>query len=266
MIMLIAHVTDFHLLETGAGHRRGASRARLAFLSNGRPIDPKNRRQRAVDALIKVREAAPDHVCITGDLTEDGTDAQFEVLAEVLAASGLDPSRVTLVPGNHDAYTYPDGLARALAGPLAAYHETSALGSVVEREGYVVLPVGTTMPQCFIRAAGYVGDEGRALLERALRHTEAKRLPSIVAMHHPPVRTGRNPLAWFDALLDAREVTRVLAPFHASRVLHGHLHRHTNESFGGDTGVRAHGARAVADHVSPVRLYTLEDQGLVEIA
>ena len=113
--MLIAHVTDFHVLEANLGSRRSIDRARLRLLSNGRPVDPLDRRRRVEAALEKVRAAQPDHVCITGDLTEDGSDGQFEELASILAGSGLSPARVTLVPGNHDAYTYPDG-TRALMG------------------------------------------------------------------------------------------------------------------------------------------------------
>lgn len=262
--MLIAHVTDFHVLEANFGLRRTLERARLKLLSNGRPVDPSDRRRRVEAALEKVRLAEPDHVCITGDLTEDGSDGQFEELAEILAGSGLDPARVTLVPGNHDAYTYPDGLARALAGPLAEYRESSTLGHVVERGDYVVLPVGTTMAQCFVRAAGFVGDEGRSRLERGLKHAASKKVPAIVAMHHPPVRKARNLLKWFDELLDAAEVSRVLEPFESARVLHGHLHQHTNLAFGGLTRARAHGARAVADHTSPVRFYRVTDEGLRE--
>jgi Icc protein len=260
--MLIAHVTDFHVIEENVGARARGDRFRLRLLANGRPVDPKDRRSRVAAALELVRARAPDHVVITGDLTEDGSDAQFEELAEILRASGLSPSRVTLVPGNHDAYTYPDGLARALAGPLAEYRETSSLGTVVERGDYVILPVGTTMSQSFVRAAGFVGEEGRRQLDRGLRHAEAKRMPAIVAMHHPPAREGRNLLAWFDELLDAKEVTRVLSPHHAARVLHGHLHQHTNVRIG--ERAHGHGARAVADHQSPVRFYTVGEDGLAE--
>ncbi len=263
--MLIAHVTDLHVLEEGASSRRGFPKARLAFLSNGRPVDHVNRKQRAVDALARVALARPDHVCITGDLTEEGTDEQFEVFAEILAGSGLDPSRVTLVPGNHDAYTHDDGLGRALDGPLRPYRDASALGGVLDLASFVVLPVSTAMSQCFIRAAGFVGDDARRKLERGLLHAEARGVPALVAMHHPPVRETRRPMDWFDALLDASAVARVLAPFADARVLHGHLHQHTDNALGGHAHARAHGARAVADHPSPVRFYRITDGRLADV-
>lgn len=264
--MLIAHVTDFHVLEAGVATRRGLDRARLTMLANGRPVDPEDRRGRVARALATVREARPDHVCITGDLTEDGTDAQFELLAELLADSGLAPSKVTLVPGNHDAYARADGFARALEGPLADYRETSALGGIVELRDLVVLPVSTSIAQCFVRAAGFVGDEGRDRLERGLRHARARRVPAIVAMHHPPVRKGRNPIAWFDDLIDDHAVARLLAPHAGASVLHGHLHRHTNARFGEHVHARVHGALAVADHPRPVRFYRASERGLEDVA
>ena len=68
---------------------------------------------------------------ITGDLTEDGHLAQFEVLAELLAESRISPSRITLVPGNHDAYCEGGAFAEAMAGPLKAYAATSECGSPI---------------------------------------------------------------------------------------------------------------------------------------
>src|SRR5687768_5469477 len=121
----IAHLTDLHLLEDDHRDRRGAGRLRLAYLSLARPLDAAARRLRAARALTEVRRSGADHLVITGDLTEDGVDAQFQVLADILAESRIPPSQTTLVPGNHDAYTDEGAWARALAGPLRAYAETS---------------------------------------------------------------------------------------------------------------------------------------------
>src|SRR5262245_58828439 len=118
---ILAHISDLHLIERDHDKRRGLSRRRLHFLSTGASLDAEARIERVAATLQKVRRVGADHVLITGDLTEDGEFSQFEVLAEVLLRSGLDPDCVTLVPGNHDGYGEPGTYARALEGPLQAF-------------------------------------------------------------------------------------------------------------------------------------------------
>src|SRR5262245_38212275 len=116
----LAHVTDLHLVERDHRDRTGSDWQRLQYLSAGRAIDYVVRREKAVQALRTASRHAR-HLVVTGDLTEDGVPAQFELLAEVLADAEVDPERVTIVPGNHDRYADADGFERALSGPLAAY-------------------------------------------------------------------------------------------------------------------------------------------------
>src|SRR5262245_9785616 len=97
---IVAHLTDLHLVERDHHKRSGAAKSRLLDLNTGRKIDPQARFERVCQALRQASRS--DHVVITGDLTEDGTEAQFELLAEALSESKLAPERVTLVPGNHD--------------------------------------------------------------------------------------------------------------------------------------------------------------------
>jgi formate--tetrahydrofolate ligase len=80
----IAQLSDFHLLESDHARRRGVSLLRLKFLSAHRALDAARRVRCAREALSAARATAPDHVVLTGDLTEDGTVAQFEVLADLL--------------------------------------------------------------------------------------------------------------------------------------------------------------------------------------
>src|SRR3954469_15113767 len=106
---VIAHITDVHLVEPEHGARTETDRARLSYLSFGRPIDCADRVRRFVRALEGAWASGAEHVLITGDLTEDGTDEQFELLGQVLGASRLRPEQITLIPGNHDAYVDADG-------------------------------------------------------------------------------------------------------------------------------------------------------------
>src|SRR5512146_3191055 len=106
--MRIAHSSDLHLLEPDTSKRSPVERARLAYLSMLRPLSRDGRLARFARALAAATLGGFAHLVISGDLTEDGKQGQFEELARVLAESDIAPEKVTLVPGNHDAYDAPD--------------------------------------------------------------------------------------------------------------------------------------------------------------
>src|SRR5205814_4842391 len=121
--------------------------------------DPEERRRRLERALAAYESSGAEHLVITGDLTEDGTDAQFRALAEVLAGARLDPREVTLTAGNHDAYRDTAAFDRALQGPLRAFAATSQPGAFTVLDDVVITPVSTVIAQPFTRAAGAIANE-----------------------------------------------------------------------------------------------------------
>src|SRR5262249_13042188 len=138
----------------------------------GRPKNAENRRRRVADSLAAARRARGEHLVLTGDLTEDGLDEQFTILAELLNESGWAPERVTLVPGNHDAYTDGEAWDRALAGPLRAYRATSTPGVPIYLSGSVILPISTAFAQPYTRSAGTIR---RTEIDAAARLAEETR-------------------------------------------------------------------------------------------
>ncbi len=54
--------------------------------------------------LADLAQTAPDHLAITGDLTQIALEPEFREAARWLARFG-PPDRVHAIPGNHDAYT-----------------------------------------------------------------------------------------------------------------------------------------------------------------
>ena len=61
-------------------------------------------RAAVVDALIAdLKEVAPDHIAVTGDLTNISLDREFAAARVWLEKLG-SPRDVSIVPGNHDAY------------------------------------------------------------------------------------------------------------------------------------------------------------------
>jgi 3',5'-cyclic AMP phosphodiesterase CpdA len=250
----IAHLSDLHLLEPNHASRSGAAQRRLAYLTMVRPTDAARRRRRALDVLVAARRSGADHVLVTGDLTEDGVAAQFEILAEVLAESRLAPSRVTLLPGNHDAYDDGAAFERALRGPLAPFAPTSTHGVPVMLRDVVILPLSTAVQQPYTRAAGVL--DGRSLDAAAALAAESRRSgrAMVLAMHHAPHR--RMPvMQWFDGLLQHAAVGDLLERHDHAHVLHGHLHEAADRAVRPGAKPRIFGAEAVVDGSAPLRLY-----------
>jgi 3',5'-cyclic AMP phosphodiesterase CpdA len=196
--MLIAQITDMHVEADPA--------------ASNLPADTAAGLARAVEALNRLRPR-PDVVVITGDLTNDGTEADYARLRELLEPLEI-PS--LLIPGNHDM---SPTMARELAhvGYLPA--EPPLMYSVDDFTLRLVA-VDTTDPD---RHDGVFDDERAAWLDHTLG--QAPDTPTVVLMHHPPFETG---IWWMDATgIDGAERFRAVIDAHDQviRVLCGHQHR-----------------------------------------
>jgi Icc protein len=274
----IAHLSDVHTLDPET--RRSNARYRFAtkFVSLGRPIDPRSRARKLARGLAAAKASGADHVVITGDLTEMGDATEFEHFASILADARMPADGVTLVPGNHDAYTTNGAWRRALEGPLRAYAAASATdaGKVVDRGEIAFLPIDTTFFQSIARSSGtFTPDAARAVQARiddpALRDKAI-----VLVMHHPPFLHHSNPLSeWIDGLRGCKHVLEMLARHPHVQILHGHMHRVVDRIVALGQGVagvatraRIFGAPAVVDDdddLPRVRLYDLRD-GVLESA
>lgn len=268
----IAHLSDVHLLDPRPV--RGGSRYQLAtgFVSLSRPLDVRARARKLERALRAAKAAGADHVVVSGDLTEVGSDAEFEHLAEVLDRCDIDPDELTLVPGNHDAYTSRDGWCRALEGPLARFRATSATepGKVVDRGGVAILPLDTSCFQSIARSGGEFSPAAFEAVDRRLSDPSLRDRALVLVLHHPPFGAGRNPVwQWIDGLRGFGRAIELLTRHHRLHVLHGHLHKVVDRIIGGLGRSRVFGAPATVDDregVAPrVRLYDVRD-GMLESA
>jgi 3',5'-cyclic AMP phosphodiesterase CpdA len=256
--MRIAHLSDLHLLEPDVGRRSFCDRVRLGYLSLLRPIDAQARVRRATRALTRAREQGYDHLVISGDLTEDGAKGQFEQLAAVLSESGVDPYKVTLVPGNHDAYGDPLEFVRALEGPLRPYAATSGFvpGKVIDLGSVVLLPVSTAVHQHWASSWGSIDRDGYEGLEKRASDPGIAKHAVVLVQHHAPFRHPIAALQWVDGLRGYSRLLALLSKLRGVQVLHGHLHRALTRvlEMGGIS--RIFGAPAVVEDDEPrVRFY-----------
>jgi Icc protein len=259
----LAQLTDLHLVERDHGSRTGSDWQRLQYLSAGRRIDAEARRDNALEALRRAGRYAR-HVVVTGDLTEDGVPAQYELLAEVLHESGIDPRRVTLVPGNHDRYAEPSAFEQALLGPLRPYAAASSMGEVIElgRDAWL-MPISTALAQSWLRSAGRLSDSDLERIDRFAAAANRAGKLALVAQHHPP--HGYGPAAWnfIDGLLNA-EAGKALLRAHAGlSFVHGHTHKLDSVSFARGRPAQAHSAGAIVSRPEHVRYYDFAEGALV---
>lgn len=264
---ILAHLTDLHLIERDHHKRRGLSRRRLQFLSFGAALDAEARLTRAISLFQHARRSGADHVLVTGDLTEDGVDVQFEVLAEALHRSRLDPDCVTLVPGNHDGYSDPGAFARALEGPLRAYRRTSAEGALSVLPGAVIAPVNTMIEgQWFTRSRGVQRPDDVVRVRRVASDPISRDRAVVVAQHHPPSHQPLAALEWFDGVDNAFAMRDLMLERTRVHVVHGHIHRRLTRHLSGRSHAQVFSAASVRDqHHDCMRLYKAEGGSLHEL-
>lgn len=260
--MRIAHLSDVHLIAAHSARRTYGIRSRAVRF--GRTNDPALRGKRLAVALRAAKTNGADHVVVSGDLTELGDDAEYELFGEILESSEIAPEHITLVPGNHDAYTSRDGWERALAGPLAPWAGTSArAGSavhVVDRGAAAFVPLDVTVHQSVLWSGGELRAETAARIDRLARNPSLADKPVVVVIHHPPFPKHDNPAyRLVDSLKGSELVYELLARHRNLHLLHGHFHRILDRD-------RMFGAPGVADDVEGeprVRLYDVDGGRLV---
>jgi 3',5'-cyclic-AMP phosphodiesterase len=190
---LLAQLSDPHI---GAGWADGDPVARLAA---------------AVESVRAVRQ--PDAVLVSGDLADSGADGEYEQVRELLAPL---QAPVYVLPGNHDER---DGLHRHFGVPGA---DGELVQYSVDLGPVRLVVLDTTRPG---EDAGDLGAERLEWLDAEL--AAAPELPTLVAMHHPPVLTGIP--AWDELglpLADRRALGDVIERHgQVRRLVGGHVHR-----------------------------------------
>jgi 3',5'-cyclic-AMP phosphodiesterase len=165
------------------------------------------------DALAAIRRFGADAIIATGDRVHDERPEDYAVLAQALREA---PAPIYLVPGNHDSRE----LIRAHFPEHAYLPREGVLSYAIE--DYPLRLVGVDQI-AYGETGGVFTPEHADWLEAALA-AEPKR-PTLVALHHPPIRT-------YDQLLDriglahAERFEAVIARHpQVKRVVCGHHHR-----------------------------------------
>jgi 3',5'-cyclic-AMP phosphodiesterase len=152
-------------------------------------------------------------VLVTGDLAENAADAEYEHVLELLAPL---QAPIFVLPGNHDDRA---ALRRHFAVP-GAEHEPVQYTAELGPLRLVVLD--TTRPG---ENPGALDEERLEWLDEEL--AAAPDMPTMLAMHHPPLVTGIPPLDDIGLPADDRRALGAVVERHPQvlRIVAGHMHR-----------------------------------------
>lgn len=204
--MIIAHLSDSHLRPDGQLYE-GVVDSNAMFA--------------AAVMQVNALHPQPDLVILSGDLTENGTAAEYGVARQILA--GLQ-APLLLLAGNHDQRepmraAFADNPYMAAAGPLH--------GVVTDLGPVRVIALDVTVPGYH---HGEVTSAALTWLEATL--AEDRDRPTLIVMHQPPFSTG---IAFMDQYrcFGDEGLKTLLARYPAvERVACGHVHRFLLRRFG----------------------------------
>ena len=204
--MLLCQISDLHLTPG----------RRLAY----GVVDTATCLERCVQRIAGL-DPSPDLVVATGDLVDTPVAQSYGLLREILAKL---PLPVYLLPGNHDER----GALRA-AFPDHRYlpRDGEFLQYAIDEYPVRLLALDTVIPG---QAGGALCAQRLHWLEQRLDESDA---PTVVALHHPPFRTGIDHMDRM-GLDDAGPLARLVRRFpQVQRIVCGHVHRPIQALFGG---------------------------------
>jgi 3',5'-cyclic AMP phosphodiesterase CpdA len=180
------------------------------------------------DAIqASVVAASPNHVALTGDLVNIAAWPEFIEAAKWVARFG-PPDRLSIVPGNHDAYVlvpWNEGLAKFAPWMTSDRQVTSRpedrFPYVRMRRTIALIGVNSGLPQSYRLAAGTLGMQQLRDLRILLAQLGQQGFYRVLMIHHPPLPGLAIPRK---ALTDAEDLKTVLAEEGCELVLHGHNH------------------------------------------
>ncbi|MBM4357365.1 MAG: metallophosphoesterase [Deltaproteobacteria bacterium] len=282
--MKIAHISDLHVLALDEVSPHRLLNKRLTGWANLKFRRSHEHQAYALSAVARaLRERVDiDHVVVTGDLTNLALESEFEAAHAFLQDElGLEPSKVSVIPGNHDAYTrgayesrrferrFHDYISSDLPG-ASSMTDNDAFPFVRLRGPVALIGLTTAVPRPPLVASGEVGKVQLLALHALLAHAEVRSRFPILLLHHPWHRPPSLKKALLDALDDRDALREVLDGLSRGLLLHGHLHRRMRRKLGTANGeldvIGATSASLVhhdADRRSGFNVYEVDERGLV---
>lgn len=242
--MRFLHCSDIHITQDYVsapwlklGWRRWLAMFELTIGGRARAYRDAPRTFQQIVREVERHDA--DHLLITGDITAYATRAEFRAARDALGTVADDPTRCSIIPGNHDYFT-PNSLrsrrfqthfGNLLASDMPEYQREDAypfVHLVGDGAAVVGLSSARVMPvPGFSR--GTIGAAQLAGLRDVLDDPRMAHRATLVMVHHGPFDARGRPDSWAHGLADADALLQML-PGPKFAVLHGHLHERYHHS------------------------------------
>jgi 3',5'-cyclic AMP phosphodiesterase CpdA len=181
----------------------------------------------------EVRAIEPDHIVITGDLTALALEEEFESARAALGPLAADPSKLTVIPGNHDRYTahsvcerrFERHFRELLRSDLPRFAGSTGFPLVrLLGDEVAVIGLDSTLLAPFPGLSfGRLGREQLGALSRLVEAPEVRDRALCVLVHHAPLARSGRPDSLTHGLWDSGPLLRLLAG-RPCTLHHGHVH------------------------------------------
>ncbi|SDR33954.1 metallophosphoesterase [Pseudovibrio sp. Tun.PSC04-5.I4] len=229
-----------------------------------------------LNALISdIHAHEPDHIALCGDLVNIALPKEVAGAKDWLATVG-SPKKVSLTPGNHDAYV-PGALKQAYSAWRPYMQSDPELGItpplgnalhfpfVRRRDNITIIGLSSAKATGPFMATGHIDHNQLRELADQLEHAKRRGDFRVVMLHHPPVRSATS---WYKRLVGSSRFRNVIAKCGAELILHGHTHRATRMEINGPDGAVPvicvpSASNGLGGHKPPARynLFSIERDG-----
>jgi 3',5'-cyclic AMP phosphodiesterase CpdA len=222
---LLAHLSDTHLGPLPSPRRRELIGKRVTGYLNWTRSRYRIHDMGVLAQIVADMKAHhPSHVAMTGDISNIGLPAEFQLARNWLETLGASED-VSFVPGNHDAYvrgSLPD-LARTFAPwTTGETCDGDRFPYLRVRGDVALIGLSSGVPTPLFIASGFLGKRQLRAAEELLAETARRGLVRVVMLHHPPQATASH---LGRGLVDAHGFEALIRRAGAELIIHGHNHK-----------------------------------------